>query len=315
VFEFCNGGDLAAWYPGKPWREIASRLIEAGKGLARIHAAGYVHGDVKPHNILIHDGVAKLADFGTAIHANRDVRLIGGTPGYLSAHAIDHRPTTAADVYALAFTAWECLFAGARPFEDPPEGFSVENASTFYANRAFERAFVDPPVPADMPRECVRLLQAALRHEPDKRPSLVEFLRELKWIRDQPVGWRWVSALAFPGGRPTWTNVVALGAVLCMGAWGGFTCAPKPQSSLLEAYMRSQDPLVRAEIAAKIGDSATAISALSIEVRGDSPPSDKAISAAERVANALESNGAHNDADVARGYVRAMRRLQRQYGH
>ena len=69
VTEFVDGGTLKEWAlaENRSWEEVVELLIGVADGLAAAHAAGIVHRDVKPANILVaKNGYAKLADFGLA---------------------------------------------------------------------------------------------------------------------------------------------------------------------------------------------------------------------------------------------------------
>ncbi|KAI9003050.1 kinase-like domain-containing protein [Hyaloraphidium curvatum] len=72
VLEYCSGGDLAAWLGGD---RPAAQKLRAWKGVAEalnhMHAFGFAHRDIKAHNVLLQDGAAKLADFGSAVCAGR----------------------------------------------------------------------------------------------------------------------------------------------------------------------------------------------------------------------------------------------------
>ena len=70
VYEFANGGSLDwqlsnGWKPGL--RDIVLIGIQIGDALRYIHYSGYIHGDIKPSNIFIVDGVAKLGDFSSLV--------------------------------------------------------------------------------------------------------------------------------------------------------------------------------------------------------------------------------------------------------
>ena len=118
VVEFLRGGTLADRLRDGPVPEpeavaVSVRLAEA---LAALHAAGYLHGDVKPSNIgFTADGLPKLLDFGLARGPN-DATVAGGTLRYLSPEVLDDRPADEADdVWSLCVVLYE-MVSGAHPF-------------------------------------------------------------------------------------------------------------------------------------------------------------------------------------------------------
>lgn len=82
VMEYVRGPTLAQWLDEAPrtWREVLQLFRQAGEGLAAAHAAGLVHRDFKPSNVLVQDGVAKVTDFGLALAAAAQTEKAAPTP-------------------------------------------------------------------------------------------------------------------------------------------------------------------------------------------------------------------------------------------
>ncbi|MEK7470118.1 MAG: serine/threonine-protein kinase [Planctomycetota bacterium] len=139
VMQFVEGeslGKLVSRRRSVPWLEALKFVRDAARGLVSAHAAGVVHRDIKPDNILIaKDGVAKVADFGLARTLDSNVSLsttgqIMGTPDYMSpeqaqAQKIDGR----SDVYSLGATFY-FLLSGKKPFHaDTPLAIIMKHVS------------------------------------------------------------------------------------------------------------------------------------------------------------------------------------------
>jgi Tol biopolymer transport system component/predicted Ser/Thr protein kinase len=134
VTEFVDGGTLKDWARREPRspRQIVELLVGVADGLAAAHAAGILHRDIKPDNILVTtSGYAKLADFGLAklqeratlaasantITAN-DTRpgVVIGTIAYMSPEQASGKPLDArSDIFSFGVVLYE-LLAGRRPF-------------------------------------------------------------------------------------------------------------------------------------------------------------------------------------------------------
>ncbi|KAM0921591.1 hypothetical protein ACQ4PT_006772 [Festuca glaucescens] len=118
--EFAPGGSIAdeiAKDGGLEERAVRAYAADVAEGLAYLHGAGMVHGDVKARNVVIGaDGRAKLADFGCARMLATGGKIIGGTPAFMApevARGEDQGP--AADVWALGCTVVE-MATGRAPW-------------------------------------------------------------------------------------------------------------------------------------------------------------------------------------------------------
>ncbi|MGW0231882.1 serine/threonine-protein kinase [Actinopolymorpha singaporensis] len=157
-----------------PAAEVASIGRQAASALASAHAAGVVHRDIKPGNVLLGDnGVVKIADFGIA-RAVGDVTvtatgLISGTPAYLAPEVAKGEDATfASDVFSLGSTLYAAVEGG------PPFGRSENPIALLHQVAS---AQVAPPRRA--PRPLADVLQRVLRADPRHRPPAGAVAREL----------------------------------------------------------------------------------------------------------------------------------------
>lgn len=136
AMELVEGDNLRAWLRDKPRtpREIVSVLLDAGRGLAAAHAAGVVHRDFKPENVMVdRHGRGRVLDFGLAHEAGplhpassgtlsatpgvlTEAGRVLGTPAYLAPERIAGQPSDArSDQFSFCLTLAEAL-TGQRPF-------------------------------------------------------------------------------------------------------------------------------------------------------------------------------------------------------
>lgn len=133
VMEYVHGSNLTRWceeHPDATLRERLAILDALCCGVEAIHAAGALHRDLKPGNVLIaNDGRVVITDFGLACAETSSTparRLVGGTPAYVApeiAREAIVEPALArrSDVYALGVIAFE-LLTGTRLFDADAAG-------------------------------------------------------------------------------------------------------------------------------------------------------------------------------------------------
>jgi len=157
-------------------------VVEIGRQVARAlaaaHAAGIVHRDVKPENIMVRaDGYVKVLDFGLARIDDPDVTgattrtnldtapgAVLGTPSYLSPEAARAHPVgPPADIFALGVTLYE-MAAGRRPFV---AANSVGVIAAILSEEPVPLSRVNPAVPIVLDE----LVRRMLAKEPERRPS------------------------------------------------------------------------------------------------------------------------------------------------
>jgi len=152
------------------------------RALAAAHAAGLVHRDVKPENLLVsNDGRVKVADFGLAravetSHLTATTGLLLGTVAYLAPEqVIDGSADPRTDVYAAGIVLWE-LLTGSPPYQsDSPLSVAYRHVNED----------VPPPgaVVPGVPGSVDDLVVRATRRDPAARPlDAGAFLAEVRAV-------------------------------------------------------------------------------------------------------------------------------------
>jgi predicted Ser/Thr protein kinase len=207
AMELIDGETLAEWL--RAGRRAPSAILDAflaaGRGLAAAHAAGIVHRDFKPHNVLrSHGGRIAVTDFGLARQAQRAIPgspgpglpaephttapLVGhdslgeftvtgpgvGTPAYMAPEQWNGNPVTPmTDQFAYCVALWEAL-AGERPYRGDLATLVARGPAALDASQ--------------VPRRVRGLLRRGLDPDPTQRwPSMDALLAELAHANRRPV--------------------------------------------------------------------------------------------------------------------------------
>ncbi|MBN9215129.1 MAG: serine/threonine protein kinase [Microbacterium sp. SCN 70-200] len=141
-------------------------VAQTAAALQAAHAAGLVHRDIKPGNLLITpDGRVKITDFGIARIADQvpltATGQVMGTVQYLSPEqASGHPASPATDIYSLGIVAYECL-AGKRPFTGESQ---VAIAMAQINDTA-------PPLPETIAEPVRNFVMSMIAKKPEDRPA------------------------------------------------------------------------------------------------------------------------------------------------
>lgn len=176
AMEYVDGQSLARILSqvknGSDPARVVGWLRGACKGLGAIHAAGWVHRDVKPANLVVvtvdgHDTV-KIVDLGIAERIDAQPDLLSGTPEYIAPEQAEFRPVDVrSDVYALGCCAYE-LLTGKR---------LVDGRSAFAKiNVHIEGVKPEWPRGRRIPYVLRRLVERCLARQPQDRPPTMAAL-------------------------------------------------------------------------------------------------------------------------------------------
>ncbi len=226
VMERVSGPSLDERLEAGPLRveELVPLGIQIARALAAAHAAGIVHRDVKPANVLAAGaGTWKLADFGVAHVPDSSLTITGqfvGSPAYSPPEALVKgvsAPT--GDIYGLGATLYEAA-CGRWP-------------------RAEAQGALLAPVPPlrelapELPAAVAAAIDRAVAFQPDQRPTAAELAEALAHgaIADPPVAAA-VSMPAVPRSRPLRWQPYAIGGGLALALVVGWALrrpsAPAP---------------------------------------------------------------------------------------
>ena len=236
TMELVTGQTLSAWAANEPrtWQAIMARLVEAGRGLAAAHAAGILHRDFKPDNVLIGvDDRARVLDFGLARalarSGDRDAipaedgaaespsaidevltmeGAIMGTPSFMSPEHFRGPMGPEADQWSFGVTAYRLLF-GVVPFR----------GSLLEIQKAVEQGPPPPPASASgdiPPRVTDAILRSLSPNREDRFASVAEMVTELEAALAAELGAD--ASIARRHRRRASAIIGALGALNFLGA-------------------------------------------------------------------------------------------------
>jgi tetratricopeptide (TPR) repeat protein/tRNA A-37 threonylcarbamoyl transferase component Bud32 len=229
AMELVEGQTLSDWRKGdaddparagRSVRAIATTMAAVARGLAAAHAAGIIHRDVKPDNILVAGPRVLVTDFGLSVPAKAVAdgaagapvaqarRSITGTADYMAPEQWRGEPVDIrTDVFAFGVTLYQMLY-GVLPFQGDT---LVEKFDTVIAGR-----ITPPPAGHQVPARLHRLALRCLARDPAGRPS------DLNGVA--------AALLADPAVARRRTGLAAFAMVAAAAAfWGGARLKARPE--------------------------------------------------------------------------------------
>jgi serine/threonine-protein kinase len=187
AMEYVEGETLRRWCTRqkRSWREVLRAYLDAGRGLAAAHAAGLIHRDFKPDNVLVgQDGRVRVTDFGLARadsgspspeqptpilssetwdSALTEPGTLMGTPKYMAPELMRGEPAgVRTDLYAFCVSLYEALY------EQLP--FSGQSMAE-YSRARREGRLSPPPAQSQVPAWVARTVAQGLQVDPLQRPA------------------------------------------------------------------------------------------------------------------------------------------------
>jgi serine/threonine protein kinase len=190
-----------------PTDKVLDIVAQTASALHAAHAAGLVHRDIKPGNLLITpEGRVKITDFGIARIADQvpltATGQVMGTVQYLSPEqASGHAASPTTDIYSLGIVAYEAL-AGRRPFT----GESQVAIAMAQINEQ------PPELPVTVSEPVRNLVYASIAKKPADRPQTAAHLaRAAQALRRGDVAGAVAAVPGIAGGQATFTSILGTG--------------------------------------------------------------------------------------------------------
>lgn len=173
VMEFVDGVSLHEHVPDT-MEQIVDVFLQTAQGLARMHQAGYVHADMKPHNVIVcpdmNGGLsAKVIDLGQSCPVGTIKERIQGTPDYIAPEQVRRGAITpATDTYNFGATMYWVLTG-----KNIPTAMGLKNDSL---TSSIDESKIEAPTPVrainnEVPERLETLIHECVRIRPEDRPE------------------------------------------------------------------------------------------------------------------------------------------------
>lgn len=173
VMEFVDGASMHDHAPND-LATVVDLLRQTSSALAEMHNFGYVHADMKPHNVIVGSDIqgnlsAKLIDLGQSCKIGTVKKRIQGTPDYIAPEQVKRRAITPkTDVYNFGATMYYVLTG-----KNIPTAMSAQSESL---TGGYDESRIKKPTPIselrdDIPERLCDLVMWCVEIDPAKRPD------------------------------------------------------------------------------------------------------------------------------------------------
>ncbi|HEX9065942.1 MAG TPA: serine/threonine-protein kinase [Streptosporangiaceae bacterium] len=172
--EYLPAGSLADAIGAVPPAQVLGAVADAARAADALHEAGIAHNDIKPGNVLLSDGHAKLSDLGLSQQLTPGLTITGigsvGSVEFLDPAVIrGEMPGRATDIFALGATLHRGL-TGTGLYGELPAG------NTMLAMRRVLGH--EPEISPNLPADVRAVIAAAINPDPAARPATAAELAE-----------------------------------------------------------------------------------------------------------------------------------------
>ncbi len=181
VMEYLDGPSMDT-HPPRTFEDALVIFRQTAQGLAHMHERGFVHADMKPHNVIVTRGpesepgpVAKIIDLGQSCRVGTVKPRMQGTPDYIAPEQVHRRPITPkTDIYNLGATIYWTLTRQNVPTALPKGDSLVSKLDDALIPRAKPAIEINDKIPVKLNE----LVMQCVEVDPDKRPDAMSFVAD-----------------------------------------------------------------------------------------------------------------------------------------
>lgn len=174
VMEYIDGVSEDRQQP-RTFEKAVEIFEQIARAMHHMHERGYVHADMKPHNIMVSNGLAKIIDLGQSCKIGTVKERIQGTPDYIAPEQVHRREITPqTDVYNLGATMYWTLTRKHIPTALAKEDSLIGSKEDHLIERAKPAIELNPrihPKLNDLIMQCVEV-------DPEKRPATMDYVAQ-----------------------------------------------------------------------------------------------------------------------------------------